>query len=205
MLIRVAGFCGITSQVIGLITLLVVISQSPWFSWTDNDLSVLGVMGSARHVFNFGLILVGALSFIFAIGLGKSFLSEGRLGRAGIASLVLGSVAVSAMGIFPRNIDIPHDSASLAFFIFTPIAIFLFGIRAVTIGQKIWGNLSLSAAILMICLQLIPWPWPRGAIPQLLSGLSWSIWTSALSINLLVKSISPKITRNELDKKIADV
>jgi len=196
MLIRVAGFCGITSQVIGLITLLVVVSQSPWLSWTDNDLSVLGVIGSAHQIFNSGLILVGALSFIFAIGLGKSFLSEGRLGRAGMVSLVLGSVAVSAMGIFPRNIDIPHDSASLAFFVFMPTAIFLFGIRAVTTGQKIWGKLSLSAAILMICLQLIPWPWPRGAIPQLLSGLSWSLWTSAFSINLLVMSISPETTRN---------
>lgn len=205
MLIRVAGFCGLTSQVIGLITLLVVVSQSPWFSWTDNDLSVLGVVGSARPIFNAGLILAGALSFILAIGLGKSFLSEGRLGQAGVVSLTLGSVALSAMGIFPRNIDIPHDSASLAFFIFMPIAIFLFGIRAVTTGQKIWGNLSLSAATLMICLQLIPWPWPRGAIPQLLSALPWSLWTSALSISLLVMSISPKTTRNELDKKTADV
>lgn len=205
MLIRVAGFCGLASQVIGLITLLVVVSQSPWFSWTDNDLSVLGVIGSARPIFNAGLILAGVFSFIFALGLGKSSLSEGRLGRVGIVSLVLGSAALSAMGIFPRNIDIPHDSASLAFFIFMPIAIFLFGIRAVTSGQKIWGNLSLSAAILMICLQLIPWPWPRGAIPQLLSGLSWSIWTSALSISLLVMSTSPETTQNELDKKIANV
>jgi len=205
MLIRVAGFCGITSQVIGLITLLVVVSQSPWFSWTDNDLSVLGVMGSARQIFNSGLILVGALSFIFAVGLGKSSLSEGRLGQAGVLSLALGSVAVSAMGIFPRNIDIPHDSASLAFFVFMPIAIFLFGIRAITSGQKIRGNLSLSVAILMICLQLIPWPWPKGAIPQLFSGLSWSLWTSALGISLLVMSTRPKTTQNELDKKIADV
>jgi hypothetical membrane protein len=201
MLIRVAGFCGITSQVISLITLLVVVSQSPWFSWTNNDLSVLGVIGSARPIFNAGLILAGALSFILAIGLGKSSLSEGRRGRVSMVSLAIGSVALSAMGIFPRNIDIPHDSASLAFFVFMPIAIFLFGIRAVTTGQKIWGGLSLSAATLMIGLQLIPWPWPRGAIPQLLSALPWSLWTSALSISLLVMSTSPKTTRMSLTKR----
>ena len=115
MLRRVAGVCGITSQSVGLISLLATVSMSPWFSWTGNHLSVLGVKGSATTLFNFGLILTGVLSLIFAIGLGKNPLSRRLLGQLGVASLVLGSVALSAMGTFPRTTGLSHNLASLAF------------------------------------------------------------------------------------------
>lgn len=183
----IAGACGIGSQVVALISLLAAISTSPWFSWTENYLSVLGVNGSATTVFNFGLILTGLLSFIFAIGLEKTFLSGRLLGRLGIISLVLGSAALSAMGIFPRTTGIPHNCASLAFFVFISLAIFLIGIMIIT-SHKIWGVLSLTVVILIGVFQLVPWPWSGGAIPQVLSGLPWSLWTIALGVRLLMVS-----------------
>ena len=109
--------------------MLAVLSMSPWFSWTENYLSVLGVEGSATALFNSGLILTGLLSLIFVIGLWKNFLSGQLPGLLGMISLVLGSVAFSAMGIFPRSTGIPHNSASPAFFLFISLAIFLIGIR----------------------------------------------------------------------------
>ena len=102
---RISGACGITSQFIGLAALLVALSSSPWFSWTENYLSVLGIGGSAKVLFNAGLILAGVLSIIFAIGLGMSLLSS-RLGKSSVISLILGSIAISTMGIFPRSIFI---------------------------------------------------------------------------------------------------
>jgi len=77
---RIAGVCGIVSQLVGLVVLLMVISSSPWFSWTESNLSVLGINGSATTLFNSGLILIGFLSLIFAIGLRKNLLSS-RLGK----------------------------------------------------------------------------------------------------------------------------
>jgi len=59
---RVAGVCGIISQSVGLISLLATVFMSPWFSWTGNHLSVLGVKSSATTLFNLGLILTGVLS-----------------------------------------------------------------------------------------------------------------------------------------------
>lgn len=193
MLRRVAGVCGITSQSVGLISLLATVSMSPWFSWTGNHLSVLGVKGSATTLFNFGLILTGVLSLIFAIGLGKNPLSRRLLGQLGVASLVLGSVALSAMGAFPRTTGLPHNLASLAFFLFIPLAIFLIGIGIISTSQKIWGALSLMAAILIVVFQLVPWPWSGGAIPQSLSVLSWSLWTIAFGVRLLMKPKSASI------------
>ena len=71
---RIAGACGITSQLVALTSLLIVVSSSPWFSWTEDYVSVLGIRGSARMLFNWGLILTGLFSLIFAIGLRKRIL-----------------------------------------------------------------------------------------------------------------------------------
>jgi len=182
----IAGVCGIASQVAGLVSLLLAVSMAPWFSWTENYLSVLGVRGSATALFNAGLVLAGAFSLIFAIGLGKCLLSGRWLGRFGTASLVLGSMAFAAIGVFPRTTGIPHNLASLAFFTFIMLAIFFIGVTLLNTSPKIWGVLSLAATALIAIFRLIPWPWSGGAIPQLLSCLPWSLWTIAFAVRLLI-------------------
>ena len=187
MLKTVPGICGIISQVTGFTSVLATASRSPWFSWTQNDLSILGVKGTATTLFNSGLILAGLFSFIFAIGLRKHPLSGRLTGQLGTISLVLGSLALCATGIFPRSIRIPHNFASIAFFIFISLAIFLFGIGVLSTKQNILGILSLTAAILIVTLQLAPWPWSGGAIPQLLSCVPWSLWTIVFGLRLLLR------------------
>ena len=71
---KIAGVCGIASQLIALTMILVVTGNSPWFNWTEYNISVLGVEGSMKMLFNWGLILTGLLSLIFAIGLRKNIL-----------------------------------------------------------------------------------------------------------------------------------
>ena len=73
---KIAGACGIASQLVALTALLVTASSSPWFSWTESHLSAFGVEGTAAKLFNYGLVLTGVLSLIFAIGLGRSLLSS---------------------------------------------------------------------------------------------------------------------------------
>lgn len=187
MLRRIAGACGIASQLVALTALFVAASSSPWFSWTENYLSALGVEGSATKLFNCGLILTGVLSLIFVIGLGRSLLSS-RLGQLGMASLILGSVSISAVGIFPRVFALPHDLASIAFFMFFTLALFLIGVAAIMVSQMKWGLLSLVAGVLIIAFPLLPWPWSGGAIQQLLSCLSWSLWTIVFGVVLLVRA-----------------
>jgi len=193
LLRSVAGVCGITSQALGLLSLLVAVSRSPWFSWTESYISVLGIKGSATTLFNSGLILTGVFSLVFAIGLGKSLPSGRLLGQLGTISLVLGSASFAAMGIFPRTTGIPHNCASLAFFLFISLAIFFIGITAITTSQKIWGTLSLTAVVLIAVFQIVPWPWSGGTIPQLFSILPWSLWTIAFGIRLLMKPNSVSV------------
>jgi len=187
LLRKIAGVCGITSQLIALTMLLVVTINSPWFSWTEHNISVLGVEGSLTAVFNWGLILTGLFSVIFAISLRKNLLSS-RLGQFGIISLVIGSIALSATGIFPRSIDLPHDVASVVFFLFIILALLLIGTAAITASQMKWGFLSLIAGVIIVALWGIPWTWNGGAIPQLLFCLPWSLWTTVFGVALLVRS-----------------
>lgn len=182
---RISGACGIASQLVGLTFILAAVASSPWFSWTENDLSILGVEGSVTAIFNRGFILTGLLSLVFAIGLWKSLIAS-RPGQVGIASLLLGSVALSTTGIFPRTINMPHDSASIAFFVFITLALFLVGVAAIAASQTLWGVLSLAASVLMVGFLLAPWPWSGGSIEQLLSCLPWSLWTVVFGLRLLV-------------------
>jgi len=184
VLTRVSGACGIASQLVGLTVILVVISSSPWFRWTENDISVLGVEGSTTALFNWGLILTGLLSFVFAVGLRKNLLSS-RLGQLGVACLLLGSVALSATGIFPRTINLPHDSASIAFYVLITLALVLIGVAAIAASKMRWGVLSVTAGVLVVALLKAPWPWSGGAIEQLLACLPWSLWTIAFAVRLL--------------------
>lgn len=189
LLSRIAGVCGIVSQLAGFVILFLVISTSPWFRWTEDDISVLGIESPRKMLFNYGLILVGGLSLLFAVGLGQSFLL-GRIWWFGIASLMLGSLAVSAVGVFPRNFDLPHDLSTLAFFVFTALAFLLIGVAAVSSSQMIFGVPSIVAGALIVIFQLVPWPWSGGAIPQLLSCLPWSLWTIAMGVRLLMSPVA---------------
>ena len=181
----IAGVCGIASQFVGTTVLLVTISSSPWFSWTENYISVLGVQGSATMLFNSGLILTGVLSLVFAVGLGNSLLSGRLLGQSGMVSLILGSGAIAAMGILPRTTGLPHNLAALAFFVFVALALLLIGAMAITTSQMLWGVLSLTAGVVIIALQSVPWN--GGAISQLLSFFPWSLWTIAFGVRLVMR------------------
>ena len=189
MLRRVSGSCGVISQLLVLTIILVTIFNSPWFSWTEYDISVLGVEGSMTALFNWGLILTGLIHLVFVIGLSKS-LPLGWLGRLGGVSLLLGSVALSAVGVFPRTLDVPHDAASIAFYVLIALALLLVGVAAIRSSRMLVGWLSLTAGVVTIVFLQVPWPWSGGAIEQLLSCLPWSLWTIVFGVRM-VSSLPP--------------
>ena len=175
---RVAGVSGIASQVVAGAALAAAVVRSPWFSWTGNELSVLGVEGSATALARCGFIVAGLLNVPFVLGLAKS-LPRNRLSRPGIGCLVLGSLALAGIGAFPRSIDLPHDLSSALFFVFVSLALVILGVAAVAASRVPWGLSSLAAGLLMAALQLVSFPWQGGAIPQVLAAVPWSVWTIA--------------------------
>ena len=183
---RMAGLCGVVSPFLGLILIAVSIYYHPSFSWTQNYLSLLGVEGPARALFNASLITSGVLYIVFAIGFGHSIPTRRLLVRLGTLSLVLGACALSAIGIFTRTTGTPHDCASVAFFCLMPVALFLIGAAQLASSKLASGLFTLTCGVLMVVLQLIPWPWGSTAISQLLAGLPLSVWLVVFGARLFM-------------------
>ena len=139
MAVNISRICGIIAPLSGLLFIWIAVHNSPWFRWIEEDLSVLGEKGSATAFFSWGLALSALLSMLFVIGLSKGLFSQNQpMGYTGIILLVLGSLALAMVGLFPRTKIIPHNITSIAFFTLVPSGIFfrsLFNkIRAIALG-----------------------------------------------------------------------
>ncbi len=174
-MLRIAGLCGIAAPVVAFSLIFLAISLSPWFSWTANALSDLGV-GEADFVFNSGLIAGGILTMVFAAGLLTIF--RGRpLGRVGAALLFMDAIALLGIGVFSEAAGDIHSYFSVAFFVLFPISLFLLGAGAVMVGSKKFGSFTIVDGVLAV----IPWAfgWDGVAIPEAISALVASIWIMA--------------------------
>jgi len=182
--LKISGISGITAPLIAFTLILIAIAFSPSFSWTENALSDLGVQGGVTAVlFNTDLIITGVLAIFFATGLFR-FLQENLLGRIGASVLVLDAFALTAIGVFPENVEPIHYYASVAFFALLPISMLFLGAAFLRTPRTKLGFFTFIAAIVAA----VVWTVPFGegvAIPETLSGLSASAWAVVLGINLL--------------------
>ncbi len=173
--LRVAGLCGVAAPAVGLSCIFLAISLSPWFSWTANALSDLGV-GEAAWVFNSGLMASGILMMVFAAGLLVAF--GGRaLRRVGAVFFFFDAVALFGIGLFSEAAGDIHSYFSVAFFVLLPLSLFLLGASAVMAESKKFGSFTIVNGILAA----LPWAfsWDGVAIPEAISALVASIWIMA--------------------------
>ncbi len=178
--LRLAGLCGVAAPVVALSCIFLAVSLSPWFSWTANALSDLGV-GGAAWVFNSGLMAGGILTMVFASGLLVAF--RGRaLGRVGAVLLFFDAVALFGIGLFSEAAGAIHGYFSVAFFVLLPLALFLLGASMVRAGSRKFGFFTLSAGILAV----LPWTfgWDGVAVPEAISALAASVWNVAQGAKL---------------------
>jgi hypothetical membrane protein len=178
------GFCGLIAPILAFSLIALAISRSPWFSWTGNALSDLGVGVESALLFNSGLIAAGALIVAFALGLHSSLRGK-TLGNAGGIALALAGVALCAIGIFPETSGDIHFYVSVAFFALLVISLWLVGAALMRLGEKKLGFLIVIAGVLAGLVWVFPWP--AVAIPEAIASLAASACCVALSIKLLIK------------------
>lgn len=182
--IKISGVSGIIAPFIGFTLILLAIAYSPEFSWTENALSDLGVQeGVTAILFNTGLIISGVLAILFAAGL-FTFVKASLLGRIGGFLFLLDALALTAIGIFPENIEPLHYYASVAFFTLFPISMFILGAAFLRTLKMKLGLFTVIAALVAA----IVWTISFGegvAIPETLSGLSASAWLVVLGFKML--------------------
>ena len=182
-MMMVAWVCGILASIVVLSSVLAAISQSPWFSWTANALSDLGVR-EAASIFNSGLIVGGILMMVFAAGL---LIVGGRaLERAGAALLFIGAIALSCIGVFTESAGDIHTYVAVAFFGISAISFFLIGAGLMVAGSKKFGLLTVLAGVLAGLPWAFSWAWIGLAIPETLSALVIFIWVIAEGARLCI-------------------
>lgn len=182
-LIRISGLCGIAAPIFGFSSILIAVSYSPWFSWTENALSDLGVDGFSAFVFNSGLIFSGFLLIVFSVGL-THLLNEGLLSRIGHGLFSLAAVDLCLIGIFSENFGVIHFYVSILFFTLLPLSLILMGVELVKASSyKKLGFIALLSSALAIGIWLPTWS--GVAVPEFVSALVGSAWCSAVGLHLI--------------------
>jgi hypothetical membrane protein len=184
--LKTSGISGIIAPPIAFTLILLAIAYSPNFSWTENALSDLGVQERVTAVlFNTGLIISGVLAILFAIGL-FTFLQENILGRIGASVFVLDAFALTAIGVFPENVELIHFYASVTFFALFPLSMFFLTAAFLRTSKMKLGFFTFLAAVVAAMVWTIPFG--KGvAIPETLSILSASAWSIVLGFRMLKK------------------
>ncbi|MCS7385186.1 MAG: DUF998 domain-containing protein [archaeon GB-1867-005] len=186
MKLKYFAICGFIAPAIAYSSIALAIMQMPHFSWFKNALSDLGVWKSSAYIFNFGLILAGAIQIIFTFSLSNYF--NGLIGVIGSTFYFASSTSLALIGVFPESAGRIHFYVSLSFFTLTPISLIFFAISLIKECREIkLGAATLILAVLAIFPWLIPWK-TYGihgvAIPELLSSISASIWNIHTALKL---------------------
>ncbi|MCP8304885.1 MAG: DUF998 domain-containing protein [archaeon] len=124
---RVSAWFGVIAPIWALASIGTSIALSPWFSWTDNALSDLGVSGVAP-IFNSGLIVGGTLAFLFIVGLARMERAN-RLGLLGSVVLMVSTLSLIGIGVFSEAFRPIHFYLAVALFVSLIIASIILSIR----------------------------------------------------------------------------
>ena len=174
-LVRLFGWFGIATPILGFTMIFLAISTAPWFSWQMNALSDLGVEGITASIFNGGLMMTAAVMAVFSLSV-YEFGKEDRLGKAGFALLLLACIFLLGIGVFPETAGSIHMQFSVAFFVTLPVSIIVNSVYLRRRGNRKLGALGIAAAAVAIAIWTLPWD--GVAIPEAVSAASAGVWSA---------------------------
>ncbi|MHA1838946.1 MAG: DUF998 domain-containing protein [Candidatus Ranarchaeia archaeon] len=165
---------GLLSPVISWIGIFSAISLSPWFSWTDNALSDLGV-SSAGIVFNSALIISGFLTLVFVYKLLTLYHKRPLL--VVVAGLLAVTQSASiGIGVFTEYYGGLHNLLATMLFVFAFLTSLTYGIGIILTEHDLsQGILSCAIAVSGI-LSWFLLDFPGIAIPEAFSAALFSTW-----------------------------
>ena len=176
-LVRLFGWFGIVTPVLGFGMIFLAISTAPWFSWQGNALSDLGVEGLTAVIFNGGLVMTGSVMAVFSLSV-YEFGKEDMLGKVGFALLLLACVLLIGIGVFPETAGFIHLQFSVAFFVTLPVAIIVNSFYLRRRGKRGLGLLGIAAGAVAIAIWTLPWD--GVAIPEAVSAASAGVWSTVV-------------------------
>jgi hypothetical membrane protein len=167
---------GLAGPLIAIIFIIAAIGLSPWFSWWSNALSDLGhsVNSEVAPLFNFGLLLSGFLTILYAI---TSFRNHAKYTSY---LLVIMGLMLQLVATFDEVYGSLHFQVSVLFFV-------ALGFASISYAIEKRSGLAVAALVIGLCswilygLQI----YSAGiAVPETISSIATVTWVmlSALRI-----------------------
>jgi len=179
---------GLIGPLLTLILIFTDIAVSPWYSWSTNALSDLGVH-TYSYLFN-GAVIIGGLSeLIFFIYLGikvKEF-------HGIYIVLVIGSISLAMVGVFnEKSPDDLHLIFALLYFILFPVSAMIVGARTLrkrrgfSIYSVLSGLIALAVILygILFIFKTIPHSVGLG-VPETIEAIILAAWSAVVSISLI--------------------
>lgn len=183
-MLKTASILGVISGVWSVISILIAISVSPWFSWVSNALSDLGVSPAAL-IFNQGLIVSGFLALIFALSHFK-IVKSSLGGRVGNVFLVLAAVSLIGIGVFTEDFTPHHFIFSVLFFVFVLFAFLSYGAGFLFEMNCKWlGVYCIVFGVIGIIAWALP-VWDGVAIPEAITAFPAALFIAILGLKALL-------------------
>ncbi|MCX6666995.1 MAG: DUF998 domain-containing protein [Euryarchaeota archaeon] len=189
---KIAGLCGVLVPIVVFVCIGLSMTQAPWFRWTHNALSDLGIKSNAAAFFNIGMMLGGSLTFVFSLGLIR-ILSN----KIGAYILSLSALGLIGIGLFPENIFTLHFISSATFFVLLALSLLLIGLKIKQNPfERNMGMLATLFAVVAIGSTIFLIPFEGVAIPEAFACFPAFIWCMIYG----AKMTSDKSTRSFLNK-----
>ncbi len=179
---RVTTHAGVAGAVVAFAAIAVAVVLAPWFSLTGNALSDLGERSRrSAPVFNWGLVLAGALGATFVGRLTAE--RGGRVRRLAQAVLFVAMVALVGIGLVP--IDHPsglHGPVSVTFFVALTYGLALDGTASILDGRGrtglrfVWLAFANATGWLVYALVAAGEVDPGVALPELVGAVALATW-----------------------------
>ena len=180
---------GILVPITAIIFITAAIVLSPWFRWENNALSDLGnsVGSDTASIFNFGLLLTGFLTIIYAT---TSFKKHARITSY---ALTLTGFSLQLVGAFDEVYGMLHTQISVLFFTTLAIASISYMIEK----HSLLAALSLIVGLASWILYGLEIYSSGIAVPEAISSMATATWVviSALRI-YLDKQSAPNNNKN---------
>lgn len=180
---------GIIGPAIALIFVFIDTLLSPWFSWSSNALSDLGVH-TYSFLFDGGLIIEAILNVAFVAGL------FGRFKNMGISAplLIISGASLGFVGVFNENHHPFHTIFAMIYFLLFPISIIIFSIKTKSFSRGLsWFGISTSIFSLIaiffgigMVFNFLSIPGIGLAIPEIVEAVLLSSWMMIAGSFLLI-------------------
>ena len=181
-IVKVMARFGTFSSILGAFMIGVTISMTENWSFSQNTLGELGVMGAGASIlYNSGLLMAGALAMILAAAFFE-FTKGDLIGQAGSAVFLGYSLSVCLLGVSILDLGDWVQYVSPAIYVMIPLSTALLGYSHYKNGLKTQAGLGFLAAVIGVAIWVMGGP--VNALNQTIALAPFSVWQIFMGLHM---------------------